>query len=39
MVIKIEEKGKGSRWEVVGLETAIFAEEPPPRKGKRSDFN
>jgi len=39
MVIRVKEKGKASRWEVVGLETAIFAEEPPPPKGKRTSFN
>jgi len=37
MVIRIKEKGQASRWEVIRGETAIFAEEPPPNKGKRSN--
>jgi len=39
MVIKIKEKDQAGRWEVVGMETAMFSEEPPPRKGKRSSYN
>lgn len=39
MVIRIKEEGKGSRWEVVGMETAIYAEEAPPPKGKRSSYD
>lgn len=38
MVIRIKEKEKGSRWVVLGAETAMFSEEPPPPKGKRSSF-
>jgi len=39
MVRRIKEKGKASRWVVMGPDTGMFAEEPPTTKGKRSNFS
>ena len=38
MVRRINENGKASRCIVVEPETAMFSEEPPKNKGKRSSF-
>jgi len=39
MVRRIKHKDNPDRWVVMGPDTAMFSEEPPPPKGKRSSYN